>query len=55
MSKCIKRIQLFCLALVAGTCLTLALGLLTADDSAAPPVVQNMRGGWDGFEVRAGG
>lgn len=54
MSKSIKTIQLFCLTLAVGSCLTLALGLLTADGSAAPPVVQNMRGLWDGFEVRAG-
>lgn len=50
----IKTIQLFCLALAVGTCLTLALGLLTADGSAAPPAVQNMRGVWDGFDVGAG-
>lgn len=49
-----KTMQLLGLVLAAGSCLTLALSFLTADGSAAPPVVQEMRGVFDGFDVRAG-
>jgi hypothetical protein len=49
MSKYIKSIQLLCLTLAGGSCLTLALSLSAPDGSASVPATQNMRGVWDGF------